>query len=278
MFKQYLNTSYDIYDDGRCYSHKTNKFLTPKMSVKYPTYNLTIEGCKKSIKIHRMVAETFLPHDSEQNIVNHKDGDTHNFHVNNLEWVDSQENSRHAHDMGIAGPGNQTPILYTENLPEEEWVPIKDYPLYMVSSCGRVINIKTKRLIKSYADNSGGYQCISLWKDGQSKRARIHKLVYSNFNQDYDLDGYVINHKDGNKNNNYKDNLEKITYQENNYHAVYVIQTNKCNKPVIQITKNGEEINSFNSIAEAQRITNIKNISRAISKKGRAGGYYWRFK
>jgi hypothetical protein len=61
MFKQYLNTNYDIYDDGRCYSHKSNKFLTPKMSLKYPTYNLTIQGKKKSVKIHRMVAETFLP-------------------------------------------------------------------------------------------------------------------------------------------------------------------------------------------------------------------------
>ena len=29
MFRQYGNTAYDIYDDGRCFSHKTNKFLTP---------------------------------------------------------------------------------------------------------------------------------------------------------------------------------------------------------------------------------------------------------
>lgn len=47
MFKQYKDTPYDIYDDGRCYSHLSNKFLTPKMSVTYPTYNLTINGKKQ---------------------------------------------------------------------------------------------------------------------------------------------------------------------------------------------------------------------------------------
>ena len=61
MKKRYLNTSYIIYDDGRCYSELSNKFLTPQMSARYPTYNLTLNGKKKKIKIHRMVAETFLP-------------------------------------------------------------------------------------------------------------------------------------------------------------------------------------------------------------------------
>lgn len=93
MFKQYKDTPYDIYEDGRCYSHLSNKFLTPKMSVKYPTYNLTINGKKKNVKIHRMVAETFLPLVDGKEIVNHKDGDTHNFNINNLEWVTASENS-----------------------------------------------------------------------------------------------------------------------------------------------------------------------------------------
>ena len=52
--KQYKNSDYIIYEDGRCYSNKTHKFLTPKMSVKYPTYSLTLDGCKKNIKIQNI--------------------------------------------------------------------------------------------------------------------------------------------------------------------------------------------------------------------------------
>lgn len=278
MFKQYKDTPYDIYEDGRCYSHLSNKFLTPKMSVKYPTYNLTINGKKKSVKIHRMVAETFLPLVDGKEIVNHKDGDTHNFNINNLEWVTASENSQHAIHIGLHQNGNQTINKYTENLPNEEWLPVVDYPLYIISSCGRIMNIRTKRLLKQYQDNSGGYLCVSLWKNNKGKTTRIHQLVYSHFYNDFNLQGFVINHKDGNKLNNKKDNLEKVTYKENNLHAAYQINSNKQMKAVYQLDNDYNIIAEFPSIGMAQRSLNISNISRAISKKGKAGGYYWKFK
>lgn len=278
MFKQYKDTPYDIYDDGRCYSHLSNKFLTPKMSVKYPTYHLTLGNKQRNITIHRMVAETFIPNPSNKPIVNHIDGDTHNFYVKNLEWVTEKENSRHAIETGLRKNGDQTINKYIGNLPDEEWTQIKDYPLYNISSFGRVVNIRTKRLLKTYQDNTGGYLCVRLWKEGNSKLFRIHQLVYTNFYQDFDLNGYVINHKDGNKLNNNKQNLEKITYQENNFHAIYTIQTNKSAKEVLQLDNDKKIIATFPSISEAQRQLNISNISRAIKKEGKAGGYYWKFK
>lgn len=106
MFKQYQDTWYDIYTDGRCYSRKTNKFLTPKMSAKYPTYSLTINGKKKNVMVHRMVAETFLPRIEGKNIVNHIDGDTHNYNLDNLEWNTPSENSKHAIDTGLRKNGD----------------------------------------------------------------------------------------------------------------------------------------------------------------------------
>lgn len=278
MFKQYKNTPYDIYDDGRCFSHLSNKFLTPKMSVTYPTYNLTINGKKKQVKIHRMVAETFLIQDNDKIIVNHIDGDTHNYHLSNLEWVTEKENSLHAVNTGLRKNGDQTINKFIGNLPGEEWKQVQDYPNYLISSCGRIMNKNTQRLLKAYQDNSGGYLCVSLWKNNNGTTTRIHPLVYSHFTGDFDLSGFVINHKDGNKLNNDISNLEKITYSENNLHAVYNIQTNRCNKPVLQLDNDKQIIAEFNSIAEAQRILNIINISRAIKKQGKAGGYYWIFK
>lgn len=279
MDKQYYkNTKYIIYEDGRCYSELSKKFLTPQMSLKYPTYNLTIDGKKKKIKIHRMVAETFIPFVEGKEIVNHIDGDTHNFHRNNLEWVNYSENNKHAAELGLRKKGNQIPDIYIENIPGEEWVLIKDYPNYMVSNTGKVKNIRTKRLLKSCESNNGGYLEVSLWKNNSGQTYRIHRLVYSNFNKDYGLKGYVINHIDGNKKNNNLNNLEKISYQDNNLHAEYVIKTHKCAKPVYQINEKEEIIAEFASIGEAARKTSINNISRAIKNKTKAGGYYWKFK
>lgn len=278
MQKQYKNSSYIIYDDGRCYSLLSNKFLTPKMSVRYPSYNLTLGGKKKQIKIHRMVAETFLNNPENKPIVNHIDGDTHNYKLNNLKWVNAKENSKHAMNIGLFTSGDQTLNKFNGNLEGENWMGVKSYPNYIISSFGRIMNISTKRLLKTYIDNSGGYLCVRLWKNNTSKLFRIHELVYMNFNNDFNTEDYVINHIDGNKLNNKIDNLEKVTYAENNYHAAYIIKTNKCCKEVFQLSEKGEIINTFPSVAEAARKTGITNISRACKKYGRAGGYYWKYK
>lgn len=277
MFKQYKNSDYDIYDDGRCYSHKTNKFLTPKMSVKYPTYNLTIDGKKKNMMIHRMVAETFLVKVDGKNIVNHIDGDTHNFHVSNLKWCDYKENSQHAIDTGLRKNGDQTIVKYTSNLPNEKWAPAKDFPNYVVSSHGRIMNIKTKRLLKQYLNRNGYYE-VNLWKNNKGTTTQVHKIIYCSFNVDDNLEGFVINHIDGNKTNNNISNLEKVTHSENNYHATYTIKTNKSAKPIYQLDKEDNIIGEFPSIAEAQRQLHISNISRAIKTNTVAGGFYWMFK
>lgn len=48
-------------------------------------------------------------------------------------------------------------------------------------------------------------------------------------------------------------------------------------KPVVQYTKDGEEIARFPSIAEAQRATKILHIYECVNNKRRtAGGYIWR--
>lgn len=57
------------------------------------------EGTRVAIKIHRLVAFSFLePGAPEQTEVNHKDGNPKNNSWTNLEWCTHQENIHHYHE------------------------------------------------------------------------------------------------------------------------------------------------------------------------------------
>lgn len=58
----------------------------------------------KGIAIHRAVAITFLNNDLNKREVNHIDGNKHNNHVSNLEWVTTSENRLHAFKTGLQKP------------------------------------------------------------------------------------------------------------------------------------------------------------------------------
>lgn len=67
----------------------------------YMCLKLYKNGIKKSVLLHRVIAETFLPNPHSKPEVNHIDGDKSNNAVSNLEWVTSSENKQHAFQTGL---------------------------------------------------------------------------------------------------------------------------------------------------------------------------------
>jgi hypothetical protein len=59
------------------------------------------EGVKKAFRVHRLVAEAFIPNPNNLPEVNHKDGDKLNNTVDNLEWCTKSHNETHARKTGL---------------------------------------------------------------------------------------------------------------------------------------------------------------------------------
>lgn len=94
---------YYVTKEGLVFSSKTNKFLKFSYDKKgYQRVGLYIGNCKsKTIKVHRLVAETFIPNLKNKTDVNHKDGNKSNNNISNLEWTTRSENMKHAFKTGL---------------------------------------------------------------------------------------------------------------------------------------------------------------------------------
>jgi hypothetical protein len=94
-----------INEEGQVYSKRTNRLLKlVDNHCGYQMLNTRLGGrCGKaySLRVHRLVAEAFIPNPDNKPQVNHIDGDKCNNRVSNLGWVTAKENSRHAWDSGL---------------------------------------------------------------------------------------------------------------------------------------------------------------------------------
>ncbi len=141
---------------------------------------------------------------------------------------------------------------------------------YEIDVDGNIRSLSSNKILKPGISKKG-YKIVSLWRDGKGTTKYVHRLVAETF-LPMKKDKKIINHKDGNKLNNNINNLEWVTYSENNKHAYdnklktvsdlvrkssrkMIIERNSKEKPrsipIIQLDEDENIINEFSSIKEA---------------------------
>lgn len=79
-----------------------NKLLKPLINEKgYFRVDLFKLGKTKRCRIHRLVAEAFIPNLNNFPEVNHIDGNKSNNRVDNLEWCTHKHNMKEAYRLGL---------------------------------------------------------------------------------------------------------------------------------------------------------------------------------
>ena len=162
-----------------------------------------------------------------------------------------------------------------------EKLPIKNFPGYWITSNGQVWSDYSNKFI-AVVNMPNGYQRVVLSKKNKSYNFLIHRLVAEAFIPNPE-NKPCVNHKDLNRQNNCLENLEWVTYQENNNYADHGLKNGKAHsKKVGQFNKDGQLIRTYNSIKEAAEAVNGKqtNIGACCNNRPHyltAYGYIWRF-
>lgn len=112
---------YAVTSCGKVWSYKKQTFLNPMLTEKgYLRVALYKDGKYKFFRVHRLVAEAFIPNPDNKPEVNHRDEiKSHNW-VNNLEWCDRIYNNNYgarnekASKSMIDSGANRKPVMCIE--------------------------------------------------------------------------------------------------------------------------------------------------------------------
>ena len=120
---------------------------------------------------------------------------------------------------------------------------IREYPMYSVSTEGRIMKNANRKIMKPSKMRNGYMQINLFTKDGRRKKELVHRLVALTFIPN-DEKLPAVNHIDRVRDNNRVSNLEWVTHKEN------VAKSSAPKKIRVKHLKSGV-VAEFDSIREA---------------------------
>lgn len=273
----FITESGEVYRDNIKLSTFNIKDI-PHTSIMYDT------GVKRTNSIGYLLLSTYKPLDSNlistQYRVKYIDGNKNNISLDNLTWISRSDEIRSRVDVNIESINKQfirptdfelkdgycVTKIDCEYLPGYYWLPHFDLPI-VINEYGNLKYLHTGEDIP-WQDTGYGYKQVGIKLNGKYKYYYVHRLVCALFNPISDLviTNKQVNHKDGNKSNNYYTNLEWVTPKENCIHAINTGLV-KLRKVLSKNILTGE-IKTWVSCTECARYFNIseKRLKTVLCK------------
>ena len=131
---------------------------------------------------------------------------------------------------------------------------------YIISNLGRIINTTTGGFVKPMINNSGYYKLSNSFT---KTNCYVHREVAKLFIGEIP-EGFIVNHKDGNKLNNSVYNLEIISQSDNRNHALQILRHGRIK---LYDTDKDNILKLYNSGVKIVRIAELYNVSRSAMGK-----------
>lgn len=129
-------------------------------------------GARKYYKVHRLVAEAFIPNPNNKEQINHIDGNKLNNNVNNLEWNTRIENMNHARINGLCG-----------NNTDSNYILLKDNNGKIISQydgktkLANIININSGKILKTFDNNNVNYELINTINKNYPLNKKLNSFI-----------------------------------------------------------------------------------------------------
>jgi len=183
------------------------------------------------------------------------------------------------------------------------WKPVKGYEgLYEVSNNGLIRTVEREyksgeyrhimvlpQKLMSFKTDKDGYYYLGLRKNKVRKFKRVNRIVCESFHPNPE-NKPLVNHKDGNKQNNDESNVEWNTISENELHSYRVLgkiptkpwegkkeKLNPSSKPLYQYDLDGNLIKEWESFQLAEDSGFNRRAMRLVlmKKNKHHRGFFW---
>lgn len=254
------------------------EWITQSENIKHAHIKGLITKRKSKILTDKKIVEIFYAEGKYKNIANHFDispsvvsnikrKKVYNYILDNVDDIKFNFKKMKKSELK-----NNKSKLKNDKIYPFKNKPIQNYENYLIDIMGNVYSLKSERYLTKQK-NKNGYLYTFVSNENGKKLIPIHRLVLQTFSNNY-TNLPIVNHINSNKEDNRLENLEWVSYSDNNLHMV----KNNRNKnykgeknPMSKLTKQ-EVIKIYKStekskiLAEKYNI-NIRQINRIKRKE-----------